>query len=151
MTASKITAKNLKKFHARADVKAAIAAVKAATAAYEKIAAHVKSYIEPAFAAFAPFTHENTGARITRAKDLYLIPDSQEEQCHAWYAHCDKLHAEHGYSGLEPGQCPALTAEHEKIKAENALLKLCEEFTGAAFVNLDHRKRALELFLNPPE
>lgn len=124
---NKLTVPALKKFHARPDIKSAIALVKTARADYARIRAHVDSYVDPTLAQYE-FTSEDTGERITRAKDLYLIPESQEEQCKAWYAHVDRLHVEHGYTGLEPGQCPALVAEMKAIRAENALLKEIEAF-----------------------
>ncbi len=155
MTALTVTA--LKKFHRSPKVRAAIAAVKTARAEAARIRAHVESYAAPAFLAFEPFTRElsardpKKGQRIMECKDLYLAGPEQDEQCARWDAECDRLHAVNGYEGLKDGQCPALIAEYAATKAENALLVLIEDLLGSGPINLlDLRKKALDLFLNPP-
>ena len=155
-TANKLTVADVKKFHARADVRAAIASIKEARKHSERITAHVDSYLDPAFTAFAPFYTEPTkrrkgGERITARKDLFMCGDVGSEQCNEWFALCDELHRANGYTDLEPGQCPALIAQHDARKCEWALLSMVEELTGANFnANLKLRAKVLELFLNPP-
>lgn len=50
-----------------------------------------------------------------------------EEAAARYYDDCDKAQAEAGYK-LDPGYCPALIAEHDKIKAEWALIEAAAEF-----------------------
>jgi len=157
MTALTLTVPVLKKFNRSPAVRAAVAAVKSARVEAERIAAHVATYIEPAFLAFAPFTREiserdpHKGERIMLSKDIFMCGDEYDAQCAQWYAECDRLHAVNGYEGLEAGQCPALIADHKRIKAENALLALIEGLlkTGPIY-SMELRARALDLFLNPP-
>ena len=151
-TANKLTVADVKKFHARADVRAAIASVKEARKHSERITAHVDSYLDPAFAAFAPFYKRRKGGeRITARKDLFMCGDVGSEQCNEWFALCDELHRANGYTDLEPGQCPALTAQHDARKCEWVLLSMVEDLTGANFnANLELRAKVLKLFLNPP-
>ena len=157
MTAETLTVPALKKFHRDPETRAAIAAVKAARVKSAEVSAHVASYIEPAFAAFEPFTVtlsprlKNYGARIVKVSDLYLAGAEQEPQVERWSTVCDELHRAHGYEGLEPGQCPALTADHACIKAENRLLELFERLIGERCVwTLERRAKVLDLLLNPP-
>jgi hypothetical protein len=142
-----ITASSLKKFSNLREVRDAVARVKAAIEVAERTCAHVDSYLEPAFERFH-FTDEE-GQPVIDRKDLYLSED--EVRCAEWYALCDQLHAAHGYTGLEPGQCPALTARTARIKAENALMRLIEGFLEVGPVNnLDLRARLIDIFLKPP-
>ena len=106
-----LTVPALKRFNARADVRAAIAAIKVTRERSERITAHVENYLAPAFAAFEPFYA--SGTRITDRADLYMCDDAQDAQCAAWYAHCDVLHASNGYNVRE-GYCPALVAQDER-------------------------------------
>lgn len=144
----------LKRFNARADVRAAIASIKDARKHSERITAHVESYLAPAFAAFAPFyaaRGPQKSARIMDRKDLFKCGDLASEQCDEWFALCDDLHVANGYTDLEPGQCPALIAQHDARKCEWVLLAMVTELTGADFNgSLELRAKALDLFLNPP-
>lgn len=143
-----LTVPALKRFNARADVRAAIAAIKVTRERSERITAHVENYLAPAFAAFEPFYA--SGTRITDRADLYMCDDAQDAQCAAWYAHCDVLHASNGYNVRE-GYCPALVAQDDARKSENALLAMVTDLTGADFNgSLELRAKALELFMNPP-
>lgn len=152
-----LTVADVKKFHTSPATQAAIAAVKLARKEAKRIGEHVDSYLDPAFATFAPFMRAErkrdpkSGERIENRKDLYLCGDLESEQVKAWFALCDRLHAENGYSGLEPGVCPFLTADWERMKTENALIALFEELIGVEISLMDERKKALELILDPPQ
>lgn len=86
----------------------------------------VDAYIQPLFEIYT-FTvspdmcgrgDRDAGQVITDRGRLYLAPDSQTTP---FYRECDKEHRKHGFTGPE-GHCPALTAEHLQIIAENNLL-----------------------------
>ena len=104
----------------------------------------VNAYIAPVFAQFRFVDDE--GAVITNPKRLYHCEDAA--MCAAYYAACDIAHREHGFTG-EPGECPALVAEHNQLKAEWAVLESMERFTGlddgALSRSLEIRAKALEL------
>ena len=104
----------------------------------------VDAYIAPVFAQFRFVDDE--GAVITDPDMLYRCDD--EAMCAAYYAACDVAHREHGFTG-EPGECPALVAEHTQLKAEWAVLELMERFVGlddgALSRTLEIRAKALEL------
>lgn len=109
-----LTIEQVKVFTLSPAVVRLIAEIKTARLKEARVKAHVASYIEPAFSAFEPFHRSlsprdpRNGERITSARDLYLAGTEQNEQRARWYALCDQLHAQHGYAGLTPGQCPAL-------------------------------------------
>ena len=104
----------------------------------------VDAYIAPVFARFRFVDDE--GAVITNPKRLYHCEDAA--MCAAYYAACDIAHREHGFKG-EPGECPALVAEHNQLKAEWAVLESMERFVGlddgALARTLEIRAKALEL------
>ncbi len=104
----------------------------------------VDAYIAPVFARFRFVDDE--GAVITDPDMLYRCDD--EAMCAAYYAACDVAHREHGFTG-EPGECPALVAEHNQLKAEWAVLESMERFVGlddgALSRTLEIRAKALEL------
>ncbi len=104
----------------------------------------VDTYIAPVFAQFRFVDDE--GAVITDPERLYHCDD--EAMCAAYYAACDVAHREHGFTG-EPGECPALVAEHTQLKAEWAVLESMERFVGlddgALSRTLEIRAKALEL------
>ena len=104
----------------------------------------VDAYIAPVFAQFRFVDDE--GAVITNPKRLYHCEDAA--MCAAYYAACDIAHREHGFKG-EPGECPALVAEHNQLKAEWVVLESMERFTGlddgALSRSLEIRAKALEL------
>lgn len=113
----------------------------------------VDAYIRPVFDRFEFWNdleakHGMERKRITEPKDLYLSED--EEQAKEFYAACDKAHREHGFTGPE-GHCPALTAEHNVIKAEWALMRCGHSLTGLGEEpNLygENRKKYLDLLVS---
>lgn len=104
----------------------------------------VDAYIAPVFAQFRFVDDE--GNAIVDEKRLYHCED--KALCDAYYAACDVAHREHGFTG-EPGECPALVAEHTQLRAEWAVLELMERFVGlddgALSRTLEIRAKALEL------
>lgn len=104
----------------------------------------VDAYIAPVFAQFRFVDDE--GAVITNPKRLYHCEDAA--MCAAYYAACDIAHREHGFKG-ESGECPALVAEHNQLKAEWVVLESMERFVGlddgALSRTLEIRAKALEL------
>lgn len=107
----------------------------------------VDDYIAPVFAKFY-FTDSRTGEVITKPDDLYRALDDQEAECQEFYAACDAEHRRHGFTG-PTGHCPALTAEHDVIIAERALLDALSALMGADFsyVYGENREKALDLAL----
>ena len=112
-----ISIKDVQSFLTSQDVIDAVAEVIVRTAHAESVAAHVSSYILPAFAEFRPFYDE--GERITDPEDLYLSDDPADD----WYVHCDTLHRDNGYT-VEPEFCPASMAASAKVDAESKLIAL---------------------------
>lgn len=104
----------------------------------------VDAYIAPVFAQFRFVDDE--GAVITNPKRLYHCEDAA--MCAAYYAACDIAHREHGFKG-ESGECPALVAEHNQLKAEWVVLESMARFVGlddgALSRTLEIRAKALEL------
>lgn len=105
---------------------------------------HVDSYAEPIFHTYN-FTSAHTGEALKSSGDLYLVEDLEAPEVKAFYASLD--------SNLPEGHCPALTAHHEAIKAERALLQHFSKALGVEFAELygEDREKAVQLFLNPPK
>lgn len=107
----------------------------------------VDAYILPVFQRFHFTADIDNGQPITRPKDLYLSSD--ETQCAAYYAACDKAHREHGFTG-EEGHCPALIAENLVIETENALIAAAEPLFGIEVHHLwkmEDRRKYLDLLV----
>jgi hypothetical protein len=107
----------------------------------------VNAYVLPIFKTYR-FLDES-GAPIDSPDALFLCKD--DAMCKAFYDACDVAHRAHGWRGRE-GHCPALTAEHLLITAENALLEAGCEFLGpeqmpSALYGGDKRKEMLDLLL----
>jgi hypothetical protein len=102
----------------------------------------VNAYILPLFKSYG-FTY--SGQPIENPDHLYLCED--EETIAKYYAECDRLHREHGFSGPD-GHCPALVAESALIDAENELLVSAGRLAGVDGRNfslkLDLRARVLD-------
>ncbi len=112
----------------------------------KKIKAHTSTYVNPIFKRYA-FARPD-GRPIKDHGQLYLV-EGQEERIKAYYADLDVAHMTHGYR-IPAGYCPALMADHARIKAENALLAhavACGVLPKIP-LNLDHRKKALELIVS---
>lgn len=111
----------------------------------------VDAYIKPILARYDFRVRERDrrgdelGRAITTTRDLYLTDDPRLD---AFFAECDVAHRAHGFAG-PAGHCPALTAEHLHIEAENALLELGAALTGVAKDRLygDNREKMLKLLL----
>ena len=125
-------------------------AVLVAMARAQTVRAQVDAYIKPVFDRFT-FTaadkfNQSGNITIDKPSKLYLSED--EAQCAAFYAACDVEHKKNGYD-LPAGNCPALVADHDLVKAEYALLV----FVGKAFelpfedVYGNDRKALLKLLL----
>lgn len=105
--------------------------------------ARVDAYEIPLFLSFG-FT-DKTGKPLEIPEELYLCKD--EAKCMEFYAASYKAHRAHGWKGRE-GHCPALTAEHLVIDAQNSLLKAGENLMGVEFTrSMKTRAKALELFM----
>lgn len=111
--------------------------------------AKVDAYVAPVFARFA-FVSKHDGRPIVRPDELYLSGD--EAGCAEFYAACDVAHREHGHN-MPTGYCPALVAEHDVIKAEQALLEHYGKRLGVDFAGSygELRQKALTLFLDGPQ
>ena len=89
------------------------------------------------------------GRLLKNPGELYLSRD--EEGHERFYAECGKAHEAHGFVVKEIGNCPALVAEHEQLKAEWALLNAAGAMFGfdgeAINGQSDNRKKMLDLLL----
>lgn len=108
----------------------------------------VDAYVKPIFDSYR-FTYSNkypekAGQPLASPKHLYLADD--EPMVAAFFADCDKAHREHGFTG-PAGHCPALTAEHLLVVAENWLIELAEPLFGIESCQLDSDERAKYLDL----
>ncbi len=63
--------------------------------------------------------------RVTDPSDTWMMEESSFEKYHSIM---QGWHIENGFKDAEDGKCPALVAEHNKIKAEWALIKSAERF-----------------------
>ena len=104
----------------------------------------VDSYILPLFKEWE--FSDDEGKPISDPQHLYRCND--EPYVQAFFKACDEAHRKHGFKGPE-GHCPALTAEHLQIIAENALLDLAKPLfgIGAGDVYLDDRRKMLDLLI----
>ncbi len=106
--------------------------------------AKVDAYLLPIFQRFEFYADgRRDGVRITDPDKLYQCTD--EKLCAAYYAACDAEHRRQGYN-LPKDHNPALVAENEVTKLENALLSLASTFFGFDFRAVHSiRERALAL------
>lgn len=147
MTA-KLTIAQVKAYHRAPKTTELKAALLVAQAAAQVLREQIDALLTPEFVKFG-FVRDDNGAPITREADLYL--SEQEDLFPRWYAQRDAIIARAGWTipaGSEgEGWCPALVAEHELIKAENALLDHARAwFELPEVYNLDLRRQAIELF-----
>ena len=148
--ALKLTLALVKSFDNDKRVKAVRKALIRAAHNAVEVRAKVDAYIAPVFAKFEFFNDlearmgDVPRVRITDPSKLYLSED--KEQCARFYAACDAAHKANGYD-LESGFCPALIAEHEIVRLENALLHLADSLLNTPFSKSwgDNRDKALEL------
>jgi len=111
----------------------------------------VDAYTRPIFESFKfQYCGELAGkcqltGPIADPKHLYLCDDPLVP---AYYEDCDKAHREHGFTGPH-GHCPALTAEHLVIVAENLLIGLAAPIFGINVpdLTLEHREKYLDLLI----
>lgn len=108
----------------------------------------VDAYIRPIFDRYG-FTYSGKYGKagpIEKQDHLYLCDD--EPGIAAYFAECDTAHRAHGFKGPD-GHCPALTAEHLVVVAENALIGLAEPMFGVAVSDLygDRRAKYLDLLI----
>lgn len=87
--------------------------------------------------------------RLTNPDQLYLSTD--EEQTARYYAECDAANRAAGYDG-PADTCPALVAEHEVIRTENALIEIAAPLlsfdeNAKSRIYGDLRKRLLETLI----
>lgn len=83
--------------------------------------------------------------RVVEPRLSYLMSD---EDSAVYLAALDAAYREAGYTELEPGQCPALIAEHLLMLAERALFECAERFfpeIQAGHLYGANRKKYLEL------
>lgn len=112
----------------------------------------VDAYIQPIFDDFgfeyAARWAERGGptGRIAKPEDLYLCDD--EAGMKRFYECCDEAHRAHGFDGPK-GHCPALTAEHLLVIAQNALIDASSPLFGVDFSATfgDDRRKLLDLLL----
>ncbi len=129
------------------DVQPAAKAVLMARVFAEMERERVDAYIRPIFEGYhfdtLPKIHDYTGP-INDVDHLYLCAD--EMQVAAFFAECDTAHRAHGFTGPE-GHCPALTAEHLVIVAEQCLMDLAKPLFGIEDVYGENRTKYLELLI----
>ena len=100
----------------------------------KKERARVQAYILPIFNRYEFYTADDmrgpgeTRERITDENQLYLT-DLDSDLYKQYCAECARAHRENGFTGPE-GNCPALMAEHEALKAGWALLASWLEMAG---------------------
>lgn len=133
--------------------KQVIACRKALTRAMDYAAetrAAVDTYEAPIFAAFKFYNdldvrHGSPRRLLQGIGELYLSEDVAS--CDRFYAACSAAHKANGYDVLED-QCPALIAEYNVAKLENALLTWASTFFNFDFNgrSIALRDRALALF-----
>lgn len=80
--------------------------------------ARVDAYVRPIFDRYG--FADDEGRRIADPRSIYRCND--DEACGRYFAECDKVHREHGFTGPE-GHCPALIAENDALKAQRAAIK----------------------------
>lgn len=100
----------------------------------------VDAYTRPIFARYGFRVtcekHPQRGQPVPDHEHLYICDD---DRIPAYYAECAAAHKAHGWKG-DPEHCPALSADHDRVKAESALLD-----AGAKFMGLGHPPYKLEL------
>jgi hypothetical protein len=138
----------LKAFCATGQFKTAAARLLYCMAFFQLTDKKVDAYIEPYFKTFG-FVSRHDGSVIEKSRDIYLAADGPKVE--EFFAGCSRLHAEHGYTGLKMGFCPALIADHARIKAERSLIDLvAPEFgvTGEQVSrHMEHHKSFVKLVL----
>lgn len=89
---------------------------------------------------------DDKGDRIVALRYVWHCAD--ESAVAAFYAECDKAHRAHGFTGPD-GHCPALVADYDRIKAENAILKEAGEFFDVETCSMrsEDRNKMLDLVL----
>ena len=112
----------------------------------------VAKYITPIFDSYK---FQYCGELATKCKksgpiptrdDLYLCDD--EDYLAKYYAECVRAHRAHGFTGPD-GNCPALTAEHNSMLAENGFMETALDMFGLDHIpfKLEHRDQLLKLLL----
>jgi hypothetical protein len=138
-----------------ADAGPLVSAVLAARVFAEAERERVRAYTLPIFQSYRfkvrPEWREKFPEElITDPEKLYLCNDdgADGDELRAYYAECDRAHRAHGFTGPE-GHCPALTAEHLRSVAEQALIDLTAPFFEIAPDRLygEHRAKFLELMI----
>jgi hypothetical protein len=113
--------------------------------------AKVDAYEAPIFAKYEFYNDLDTRAgsprrRLERIGEIYLSED--EAACAKLYAELQAAHRLNGYN-VKEDCCPALVAENEVIRLENALLTWGSTFFNFDFTGcrMELRERAIELFM----
>lgn len=103
----------------------------------------------------ASWPSSQDGERITEPKRSFLMGDADAKE---YFAKLDAAWLAAGYTGLAPGECPALIAQCKLNEAERALIDAAEPITGipADRIFLEKRQRYVELligltFSSPPK
>lgn len=93
---------------------------------------------------------DDRGQVILNTQRLYRAADGQDEQIAAFYAACNAANVAAGWTG-DPEHCPALCADTDRVKAENALLDAGFAAMGspslAQYAWGEKRKQAIDLFV----
>lgn len=63
--------------------------------------------------------------RVTEPKQSYLMDTDSSER---YFDKLKAIHLANGFKAAAEGNCPALTAEHEQVKAEWALIEAAQQF-----------------------
>ena len=112
----------------RAPVKAALMARAVAEVERERADKRQRAILAAGDYRYGEMAHDGrTGQRVTDPKDAWLMNDDNATR---YYAECDKTRDAEGYTGLKPGYCPALVAEHAQTKAENAVVEASRPWFG---------------------
>ncbi len=93
---------------------------------------------------------DDRGQVILDTQRLYRAADGQDEQIAAFYAACNAANVAAGWTG-NPEHCPALCADTDRVKAENALLDSGFAAMGspslAQYAWGEKREQAIRLFV----
>jgi len=136
----------LKQFQSWAKENQSLAlAVCKATAFAQLERERVDKYTMPIFQRYG-FKDEQ-GQPIDKPGQLYLCQD--EQLCTTYFTECNKANQAHGWGGPFD-HCPALVAEHNQIKIEQALIDEGAKLMGIesqGWNTLEDRKKMLDLLL----
>ena len=91
------------------------------------------------------------GERITNSDLLYMASEADAQK---FYVRMDAAYKAAGYKDLQPGYCPYLMADHDRVQAERLMVEEAIKFLPIKFTveglmsNFTNYKKFIELTLN---